>query len=147
MPRIAFVNKMDRVGADFANVVEMMRDRLGANAYPVMFPLGEGELYTGHVDLVTMCDVVYDEDSLGVKWTEGEIPRSLQAKAEELRHELLEAAAEHDEELLEKYLEGEELTEDEFRRAIRKATLAGAIDPVLCGAAFKNKGVQRCSTR
>ena len=78
VPRIAFVNKMDRVGADFANVVEMMRDRLGANAYPVMFPLGEGELYTGHVDLVKMCEVVYDEDSLGVKWTEGEIPSSLQ---------------------------------------------------------------------
>ncbi|MGD8497011.1 MAG: elongation factor G [Gemmatimonadales bacterium] len=143
VPRIAFVNKMDRVGADFANVVEMMRDRLGANAYPVMFPLGEGELYTGHVDLVKMCEVVYDEDSLGVKWTEGEIPSSLQAKAEEMRHELLEAAVEHDEQLLEKYLEGTELTDDEFRQAIRKATLAGAITPVLCGASFKNKGVQR----
>ncbi|MFW6090087.1 MAG: elongation factor G [Gemmatimonadota bacterium] len=143
VPRIAFVNKMDRVGADFANVIEMMRDRLGANAFPVMFPLGEGELYTGHVDLVKMCEVVYDEDSLGVKWTEGEIPSSLREKAERLRHELMEAAVEHDEELLEKYLEGEELTEEELRRAIRKATLAGAITPVLCGAAFKNKGVQR----
>ena len=143
VPRIAFVNKMDRVGADFANVVEMMRDRLGANAYPVMFPLGEGELYTGHVDLVTMTEVVYDEDSLGVKWTEGAIPDSLQERAERLRHELLEAVVEHDEELIEKYLEGGELTDDEVRRAIRKATIAGAVTPVLCGASFKNKGVQR----
>ena len=143
VPRIAFVNKMDRVGADFAHVVEMMRDRLGANAYPVMFPLGEGELYTGHVDLVTMSEVVYDEDSLGVKWTEGAIPDSLQEKAERLRHELLEAVVEHDEELIEKYLEGGELTAAEVRRAIRKATIAGAVTPVLCGASFKNKGVQR----
>ena len=143
VPRIAFVNKMDRVGADFAHVVEMMRDRLGADAYPVMFPLGEGELYTGHVDLVTMTEVVYDEDSLGVKWTEGAIPDSLQEKAERLRHELLEAVVEHDEELIEKYLDGGELTEEEIRRAIRKATIAGAVTPVLCGASFKNKGVQR----
>jgi elongation factor G len=143
VPRIAFVNKMDRVGADFDHVVEMMRDRLGANAYPVMFPLGEGELYTGHVDLVTMSEVVYDEDSLGVKWTEGPIPDSLQEKAERLRHELLEEVVEHDEELIEKYLEGTELTEIEVRRAIRKATIAGAVTPVLCGASFKNKGVQR----
>ena len=143
VPRIAFVNKMDRVGADFANVVEMMRDRLGANAYPVMFPLGEGELYTGHVDLVTMREVVYDEDSLGVKWTEGDIPDSLQERAERLRHELLEAVVEYDEELIEKYLEGQQLTDPEVRRAIRKATIAGAITPVLCGASFKNKGVQR----
>ena len=134
---------MDRVGADFAQVVEMMRDRLGAKAYPVMFPLGEGELYTGHVDLIKMCEVVYDEDSLGVTWAEGEIPEALRARAEELRHELIEAAVEHDEELLEHYLEGAELGEDEVRRAVRKATLAGAITPVLCGASFKNKGVQR----
>jgi len=143
VPRIAFVNKMDRVGADFANVVEMMRDRLGANAYPVMFPLGEGELYTGHVDLIKMVEVVYDEASLGVNWTEGDIPEALLERAKTLRHELIEASVEHDEELLEHYLEGRELGEDEVRRAVRKATLAGAITPVLCGASFKNKGVQR----
>ncbi len=143
VPRIAFVNKMDRVGADFANVVEMMRDRLGAKAYPVMFPLGEGELYTGHIDLIKMVEVVYDEDSLGVNWLESEIPDSLRERAERLRHELIEASVEHDEELLEHYLEGRELGENEVRRAVRKATLAGAVTPVLCGASFKNKGVQR----
>jgi len=143
VPRIAFVNKMDRVGADFENVVRMMKERLGAKAYPLQYPLGEGELYTGHIDLVRMVEVVYDEDSLGVKWTEGPVPDALREKAEGLRHELVEAAVEHDEELLEHYLEGRELEEDEVRRAVRSATLAGAITPVLCGASFKNKGVQK----
>jgi elongation factor G len=143
VPRIAFVNKMDRVGADFENVVQMMKDRLGAKAFPVQYPLGEGELFTGLIDLIRMREVVYDEDSLGVNWTEGEIPQSLREKAEQLRHDLVEAAVEHDEELLERYLEGKELDEEEVRRAVRKATLAGAITPVLCGASFKNKGVQR----
>jgi len=143
VPRIAFVNKMDRVGADFEQVVRMMKDRLGAKAYPIQYPLGEGELYTGHIDLVRMVEVVYDEDSLGVKWTEGPVPDSLMEKAKQLRHELVEAAVEHDEELLEHYLEGTELGEDEVRRAVRKATLAGAITPVMCGASFKNKGVQK----
>jgi len=143
VPRIAFVNKMDRVGADFEQVVQMMKDRLGAKAYPIQYPLGEGELYTGHIDLVRMVEVVYDEDSLGVNWTEGPVPDALLEKAEQLRHELVEAAVEHDEELLERYLEGAELGEDEVRRAVRKATLAGAITPVMCGASFKNKGVQK----
>jgi elongation factor G len=143
VPRIAFVNKMDRVGADFEHVVQMMRERLGAKAHPLQYPLGEGELYTGHIDLVRMVEVVYDEDSLGVKWDEGPVPDALQEKASQLRHELVEASVEHDEELLEHYLEGRELEEDEVRRAVRKATLAGAITPVLCGASFKNKGVQK----
>jgi elongation factor G len=143
VPRIAFVNKMDRVGADFENVVQMMKDRLGAKAYPLQYPLGEGELYTGHIDLIRMVEVVYDEDSLGVKWDEGPVPDALLEKAKLLRHELVEASVEHDEELLEHYLEGRELEEDEVRRAVRKATLAGAITPVLCGASFKNKGVQK----
>ncbi len=143
VPRIAFVNKMDRVGADFANVVDMMRDRLGAKAHPVMFPLGEGELYTGHVDLIKMVEVVYDEASLGVDWTEGKIPEALRERADTLRHELIEASVEYDEELLEHYLAGNELGNDEVRRAVRSATLAGALTPVLCGASFKNKGVQR----
>jgi elongation factor G len=143
VPRVAFVNKMDRVGADFENVVTMMRERLGARAFPVQYPLGEGELYTGHIDLVRMMEVVYDEDSLGVEWTEGPVPDSLRAKAEDLRHQLVEAAVEHDEELLEHYLDGRDLEEEEVRRAVRNATLVGAITPVLCGASFKNKGVQK----
>ena len=143
VPRLAFVNKMDRVGADFEHVLTMMRERLGAKAHPLQYPLGEGELYTGHIDLVRMVEVVYDEDSLGVKWDEGPVPDALRERAEQLRHDLVEAAVEHDEELLEHYLEGRELEEDEVRRAVRKATLAGAITPVLCGASFKNKGVQK----
>jgi len=143
VPRIAFVNKMDRIGADFEQVVRMMKDRLGAKAYPIQYPLGEGELYTGHIDLIRMVEVVYDEDSLGVKWTEGPVPDALRPKAEELRHDLVEAAVEHDEELLEVYLGGTELDDEQVRRAVRKATLAGAITPVMCGASFKNKGVQK----
>jgi elongation factor G len=143
VPRLAFVNKMDRVGADFEHVLTMMRERLGAKAHPLQYPLGEGELYTGHIDLIRMVEVVYDEDSLGVKWDEGPVPDALREKAEQLRHDLVEAAVEHDEELLERYLGGRELEEDEVRRAVRKATLAGAITPVLCGASFKNKGVQK----
>ncbi|MBX6363994.1 MAG: elongation factor G [Gemmatimonadetes bacterium] len=143
VPRIAFVNKMDRVGADFENVVRMIRDRLGAQAYPVHYPLGQGELFTGMVDIVRRVELVYDTDALGATWTEGPVPDALKDKVEQLRHELLEAAVEHDEELLEKYLGGEEITEAELRRAIRKATIAGAIVPVLCGSAFKNKGVQQ----
>jgi elongation factor G len=143
VPRIAFVNKMDRVGADFMNVVTMMRDRLGANAHPIQLPLGEGELFTGMVDVVRMVEIVYDDESLGSEWTEGPVPDSMRERVEAVRHDLLEAVVEHDEALLEKYLEGAELSEEEVRGAIRKATLAGAVTPVLCGAAFKNKGVQR----
>ena len=143
VPRIAFVNKMDRVGADFMNVVTMMRERLGANAHPIQIPLGEGELFTGLVDLVREVEIVYDDDSLGSRWTEGPVPDGMKDEVEKLRHELIEASVEHDEELLEKYLDGQELTGEEIRRAVRKATLASAITPVLCGSAFKNKGVQR----
>ena len=143
VPRIAFVNKMDRVGADFMNVVRMMRDRLGANAHPLQIPLGEGELYTGMVDLIREVKVVYDDESLGARWTEGPVPDALLDEVAELRSALIEAAVEYDEPMLEKYLEGEELTEDEIRGAVRKATLANGITPILCGSAFKNKGVQR----
>ncbi|WP_428275339.1 elongation factor G [Candidatus Palauibacter sp.] len=143
VPRIAFVNKMDRVGADFMNVVRMMRDRLGANAHPLQIPLGEGELYTGMVDLIREVKVVYDDESLGARWTEGPVPDALVDEVAELRSALIEAAVEYDEPMLEKYLEGEELTEDEIRGAVRKATLANGITPILCGSAFKNKGVQR----
>ena len=143
VPRIAFVNKMDRVGADFMNVVRMMRERLGANARPLQIPLGEGELYTGMVDLVREVKVVYDDASLGARWSEGPVPDALAEEVAQLRDELIEAAVEYDEPLMEKYLDGEELDEGEIRRAVRKATLANGITPILCGSAFKNKGVQR----
>ncbi|MDZ7780437.1 MAG: elongation factor G [Gemmatimonadota bacterium] len=141
VPRIAFVNKMDRVGADYMNVVEMMRDRLGANAHPVQYPLGEGELFTGVIDIIERRVVIY-EDEMGSKFSEGEIPDGLHDEIERLRSELLEAAVEHDDELIEKYLAGEELTTEELRSAVRSATLSGELFPVFCGSAFKNKGVQ-----
>jgi len=141
VPRIAFVNKMDRIGADFGNVVEMMKDRLGANAHPVQYPLGEGELFTGVVDIIERKATIY-EDEMGSKTSVGEVPDGLKDKIEELRHQLLEAAVEHDDLLIEKYLGGAELTNEELRQAIRAATIKGAIFPVFCGSAFKNKGVQ-----
>ncbi len=143
VPRIAFVNKMDRVGADFMNVVGMIRDRLGAKAFPIHYPLGEGELFTGVVDIIRRVEYVFDDSTQGKNWSEGPVPEALRDTIETLRHELVEAAVETDEELLTKYLEGEEITEDELRRAIRKACLAGTIVPVLCGSSFKNKGVQQ----
>jgi len=141
VPRIALVNKMDRVGADFENVVGMMRERLGANAFPVQYPLGEGELFTGIVDIVRNKALHY-QDELGSEVEEGEVPDSLVEKVKELRHEIMEAAVEHDDALLEKYLAGEELTDEELSHAIRTATIAGKIFPVFCGSAFKNKGVR-----
>ena len=141
VPRIAFVNKMDRVGADFGHVVEMMGERLGANAHPVQYPLGEGELFTGVVDVVERKAIIY-EDEMGSRFTLGEVPDGLKDTIEKLRHTLLEAAVEHDDVLIEKYLAGEELTNEELRHAIRAATIKGAIFPVFCGSAFKNKGVQ-----
>jgi elongation factor G len=141
VPRIAFVNKMDRIGADFGHVVEMMRERLGANARAVQYPMGEGELFTGIIDVVRQVAIHY-EDELGSKYVEQPIPADLKEKIAQLRHELLESAVEHDEALLEKYLEGSELSEDEVRSAIRKATISGKLFPVFCGSAFKNKGVQ-----
>jgi elongation factor G len=141
VPRIAFVNKMDRNGADFDHVVGMLKDRLGANAHPVQYPLGVSDLFTGVIDLVTMSARVYD-DELGSKFMECEIPDSLKDRVAALRHALVEAAVEHDDALLEKYLGGEEPTEEELRKAIREATISGEMFPVFCGSAFKNKGIQ-----
>ncbi len=142
VPRIAFVNKMDRTGANFENVIDMMRERLGANAFAVQYPLGEADLFTGVIDIVAMKAFVW-ADELGSTITEVGIPDSLRDKAEALRHELVEAAVEHHDDLLEKYLMGEDLTEDDVRLAIRAATVSGTLFPVFCGSAFKNKGVQR----
>jgi elongation factor G len=143
VPRIVFVNKMDRVGADFDRSVAMIRERLGARAVPVQYPLGSGELFTGLIDIIEQVEVVYDEASLGSRWVEGPIPEAFREKVARLRHELIEAVVEYDDELLHKYLEEHELTNAEIRRCVRRATIAGAVVPVFCGAAFKNKGVQR----
>ena len=143
VPRIAFVNKMDRVGADFFNVVNMIRERLGANPVPIQLPMGQGELFTGIIDLVKMKAVVYKEETLGATWEEFDIPRELMNMAVEYRTKMLEAVSEFDDTLLVKYLDGEEISEDEIKSAIRRATLEFKIVPVLCGSAFKNKGIQR----
>ena len=141
VPRIAFINKMDRVGADFEKVIGMMRERLGANAYPVQYPLGEGELFTGVVDIVGQRAIIY-EDPLGSRFSYGPVPDSMADTIGAWRHELIEAAIEHDDGLLEKYLSGEDPTEAELRQAIRQATLSGRLFPVFCGSAFRNKGIQ-----
>jgi elongation factor G len=143
VPRLAFINKMDRVGADFYNAVGMIKEKLGANAVPLQIPFGDGELFTGIVDLIRMKGVVYSEDTLGSKWEEIEIPEELKAKAAEYRTILLEAISDYDDTLLEKYLHDQPISEEEIRAAIRKATIDVSMVPVLCGSAFKNKGVQR----
>ncbi|MFI5144388.1 MAG: elongation factor G [Ignavibacteria bacterium] len=142
VPRIAFVNKMDRVGADFYNVIDMMHDRLKANAIPVQLPIGQGEMFVGHIDLICMKALIYNEDTLGITWVETDIPKSLQEKAKEYRIKLLEAVSEIDDTLLVKYLDGKEILPDEIISVLRKATLQVKIIPVLCGSSFKNKGVQ-----
>jgi elongation factor G len=142
VPRIAFINKMDRTGADFFGSVQSMVDRLGAKPVPVHLPLGQEEHFRGVIDLVEMHSVVW-ADPLGTKIETGEIPAELAEQAQEYHHQLIDSIAEHDEELLETYLLDEEsVTPEMIRRALRKATLAAAITPVLLGSAFKNKGVQ-----
>ncbi len=142
VPRIAFVNKMDRVGADFFNVIQMMKDRLGANPVPIQIPIGEGDMFTGVIDLITMKAVMYTEDPLGTKFEIFEIPKDLENYAKENRTKLLEAVSDIDDTLLVKYLEGEKITEEEIKKVIRQATIKNTIVPVLCGSAFKNKGIQ-----
>lgn len=142
VPRIAFVNKMDRVGADFFNVIQMMKDRLSANPVPIQVPIGEGDMFTGVIDLIRMKAVMYTEDPLGTKFEIYEVPSDLAAYAKEHRTKLLESVSDIDDTLLEKYLEGVEITEEEIKKVIRQATIKGTIVPVLCGSAFKNKGIQ-----
>src|ERR671933_450801 len=134
VPRIAFVNKMDRIGADFYRAVETMVERLGANAVPVQLPIGTESEFRGIVDLVEMKAIVYKDD-LGADWDEGEIPPEMQDLAEEYREELLEAVADQDEELMVLYLEGEEIEPDQIRAAIRQATLDIRMTPVFVGSA------------
>jgi elongation factor G len=142
VPRIAFINKMDRVGADFFRGVRMIRERLRANAIPIQLPIGAEDGFRGIIDLIAMKAVLWDDDSLGARYRTEEIPADFVKDAEQYRDELLEAVADSDEGLMEKYLEGREISESELRQAIRQATLQIKIIPVLCGAAFKNKGVQ-----
>jgi len=143
VPRIAFVNKMDRVGGDFYNVLEMMKERLGANPLPIVIPIGSGEMFTGIVDLLTMKAILYNESTLGARFEYGDIPNDMLEEAEKWRHHLIEETATYDEHLMEKYLEEEEISVDELKTAIRKGCLDNTFIPTLCGSAFKNKGVQR----
>jgi len=142
VPRIAFVNKMDRVGADFFHALQMMKDRLKANAVPIHIPVGQGDMFKGIIDLVTMKARMFNEDTLGATFEDIEIPKSMIAQANKYRQELLEAVSDVDDTLLEKFLEGKEITEEEIIRVLREATLKVKIIPVLCGSSFKNKGVQ-----
>jgi elongation factor G len=141
VPRIAFINKMDRTGADFYAAVETMVDRLGARPVPVQIPIGSEDAYIGHVDLLTMKAIRY-VDPLGQKWEEGEVPEDMRELAETYRHDLIEAVADHDEEIMIAFLEDEPVEAEQLQAAVRKCTLDISITPVLLGSAFKNKGVQ-----
>jgi len=142
VPRLAFVNKMDRVGADFLRVVGQIKQRLGANAVPVQLPIGAEDHFKGVVDLVEMKAIVWDEDSKGMNYELQEIPEDMLDLCSEWRDHLVEAAAEANEDVMERYLEGEELSKDEVKACLRSRTLKNEIVPILCGSAFKNKGVQ-----
>ena len=141
VPRMAYVNKMDITGADFYRVIDMMKTRLNANAVPIQLPIGFEDTFQGMIDLIKMREIVYD-DALGKEEEFVEIPADMKEKAEEYRAALVEAVAESDDELMMKYLEGEELTEEEILAGIRKATIACKMTPVCCGSSYKNKGVQ-----
>ena len=141
VPRMAYVNKMDITGADFMACVEQMKDRLNANAVPVQLPIGAEDNFQGIVDLIKMRAFIHKDD-LGREIEETDIPEELKAMAEEYRAKMIEAAAEQDDELMMKYLEGEELTEEEIKKGLRKGTIANTVVPVCCGSSYKNKGVQ-----
>ena len=143
VPRIGFVNKMDRIGADFFRCVDQVKERLNGNPIPLQIPIGAEDDFKGVVDLVTMKGVIWNEDDLGMTYKEVDIPEELQSTANEWREKMLEAVAESDEALMEKYFEDpSSINTGEIEGAIRKATLNMSITPMLCGSAFKNKGVQ-----
>ncbi|GBD87141.1 elongation factor G [bacterium BMS3Abin03] len=143
VPRIAFVNKMDRTGADFFNAVKMMKERLGANAVPINLPIGEGDMFSGVIDLISFNARMYHDETFGATFDEIEIPQDLIELANKYRTEMLEAVSDVDDTLLEKYLDGKEISEEEIKNVLRRATIDLKIVPVLCGSAFKNKGVQK----
>jgi len=142
VPRLIFSNKMDRTGADFDRCLRMIRDRLTKEAYPVQLPVGSGELFTGHIDIIERKQFIFDDATLGKEFEVVDVPDVYKEAVEKARHDLIDAAVNHDDTLIEKYLDGAELTPDEIRHAVRSATVGGFIVPVLCGASFKNKGVQ-----
>ncbi len=142
VPRLAFVNKMDRTGANFFKVYEQMRSRLKANPIPIQVPIGAEDSFAGVIDLVKMKAIIWDEASQGMKFNYEDIPANLADLAQEWREKMVEAAAESSEELMNKYLEEGELSEEEIKKALRQRTIAGEIVPMMCGTAFKNKGVQ-----
>jgi elongation factor G len=142
VPRMIFVNKMDRAGADYLRVVNQVKERLGANPVPIQLPIGAEEKFKGVVDLVRMKAIYWEEANMGTAFEFRDIPEDMQSEAETYRELMIEAAAEADEELLEKYLEDHELSDEEIRRGLRTRTLTGEIVVTLCGSAFKNKGVQ-----
>ena len=143
VPKIAFVNKMDRVGANFYSVMDQMKSQLGANPVPMVLPIGAGETFDGIIDLIKMKAIRYDMKSLGKNMIEEEIPADMLEKAKEYRQKMVESAAEQEDELMEKFFAGEELTTEEIKRAIRKGCMSRAITPAFCGSAFKDKGVQQ----
>ena len=143
VPRIAFVNKMDRTGADFYHAVDMMKERLGANAVPITLPIGEGDIFTGVIDLMTMKARMFHDETFGSTFEDVDIPQDLKAVANKYRTLILEAVSEVDDSLLEKYLEGEVISVEEIKKVLRDATIQNKIVPVLCGSAFKNKGIQK----
>ncbi|MDU7768773.1 MAG: GTP-binding protein, partial [Serratia marcescens] len=143
VPRLAFVNKMDRIGADFFRVRKMMIERLKANPVPIVIPIGAEDHFSGVVDLVRMKAILWDEASQGMNFSFEEIPAELRDSAQEWRENMIEAAAEASEELMEKYLNQVPLSEEEIVHGLRVRTVAGEIQPMLCGSAFRNKGVQR----
>jgi elongation factor G len=142
VPRIAFMNKMDGIGADFFESVKSMVDRLGANPVPIQIPIGKEAEFRGSIDLIEMKAIVFDDETLGAKFAIEDIPADLLLQAQEYREKMLESVAEFDDTLLEKYLHGEHVSPDEIKKAIRVGTILLKINPVLCGASFKNKGVQ-----
>lgn len=143
VPRIAFVNKMDRIGADFERVVRMMQDELGTIAVPIEMPMGSGKDFGGVIDLVEMKAYVYDDESLGMKYDLADVPDQYMDEARLRRERLVETVIDYDDVLLARYLDGKEITEEAIRKALRRATLTGRVTPVLCGAALRNKGVQK----
>ena len=142
IPRIAFVNKMDRTGADFFNAIKMMKERLGANVVPIALPIGDGDMFNGIVDLIYNRSIIYNEQTLGEHFEYGEVPKDMVDQVNEYRTHLLEEISMYDDTLMEKYLEGEEIDPRDIKSALRKATLDVSLTPVMCGSAFKNKGVQ-----
>src|SRR6201994_1105718 len=142
VPRISFINKMDKAGANFEYATSTIVNRLGARAIPIQIPIGEEAKFAGVVDLVEMRGIVWNDETMGAKYDIVEVPANLKEKAEKMRGELIEAVADSDDEVMHKYLEGESITVAELKRATRKATIAMNIFPVLCGTAFKNKGIQ-----